>query len=299
MARFVAIAVMIGLMCGLGPQRDAVAREFVIGAVSMTPSEEMKDWLPFARYLAKKLSDDGVTDGKIVFARNSKEMTVLLKSSKVDLYIDSPLVMLEVAHASGSKLLLRRWKKGASEYTAVVFARKDAGFFSLSDLKDKVVAFEKESSSSGYLLPWFEMQQAGLKVAPILGGSVMPPAGQVGYRFSGADRNTVAWVVFGRVAAGAVARSDFDKIDDDQRAQLAIIAETALIPRHVVSHRGDLPPELVARIKAELLVMDKSDDGRKALNKFERTTKFDEIPQRSRDALANYEAAMKGTRLTQ
>lgn len=299
MARLIAIALVIGLMLGFGPQQSAHARELVLGSVSIDPSGEMEDWLPFAQYLAKKLERDDISGGKIVVARNSKEMAGFLKDGKVDLYIDSPLIMLDVAQASGSKLLLRRWKKGASEYTAVVFARKEANLFSLSDLKDKIIAFEKESSSSGYLLPWLEMQQAGLKVVPVLGGALMPPVGQVGYRFSGADRNTVAWVIFGRVAAGATSRADFDNIEEDHRSQLTIIAESSPIPRHVVSHRGDLPADLVARIKDVLLTMDKSDSGRKALNKFEKTTKFDEIPPRSRAALAAYGEALRGARLTQ
>ena len=299
MARLIAFILVIGTVFGIGPQRAAHARDLVLGSISANPAEEMKDWLPFVRYLAKRLEQDGIGEGKIVIARDSKEMAGFLKSGKVDLYIDSPLIMLDVTHASGSKLLLRRWKRGASEYTAVVFARQDAGFASLADLKNKVIAFEKESSSTGYLLPWLEMQQAGLTVSPIGEGALMPPAGQVGYRFSGADRNTVAWVVFGRVAAGATSRTDFDKIDEDQRAQLTVIAETAPIPRHVVAHRGDLPPTLVAKIKDTLLTMDKTNDGRKVLNKFERTTKFDEIPARSRDALVRYEEAVRVARLTQ
>jgi phosphonate transport system substrate-binding protein len=299
MARFFALALAIGLVLGLAPQRAAQARELVIGSINANPSDEMKDWLPFARYLAKHLEKDGITGGKVVVARDSKEMASFLKSGKVDLYIDSPLIATDVASASGSKLLLRRWKKGTSEYTSVVFARRDAGLRSLSDLKDKVVAFEKESSSTGYLLPWLELRHAGLAVVPMGAGELAPPAGQVGYRFSGADRNTVAWVLFRRAAAGATSRGDFDKIDEDQRVQLTVIAETAPIPRHVVSYRGDLPPALVARIKTVLLAMDKTDDGQKVLNKFERTTKFDEIPKRSRDALARYEEAVRSARMTQ
>ncbi|MFQ5949817.1 MAG: PhnD/SsuA/transferrin family substrate-binding protein, partial [Nitrospiria bacterium] len=62
---------------------------------------------------------------------------------------------------------------------------------------------------------------------------------------------------------------------------LKIIHETYSIPRHIVSYRADLPPKLVARIKEILLGMDQSEEGRKALKAFERTTKFDEIPEQS------------------
>jgi phosphonate transport system substrate-binding protein len=62
---------------------------------------------------------------------------------------------------------------------------------------------------------------------------------------------------------------------------LKSIYETFSLPRQIVSYRADLPPKLVARIKEILLKMDQSEEGRKALQEFERTVKFDEIPDQA------------------
>lgn len=298
MSRVAAFALMFGLVLGFACDPAAQARPLVLGSINADPSAEMKDWLPFARYLAGELAADGITEGKVVVARDSKQMIDFLRTGKVDLYIDSPLIMLEINDAAGSKLLARRWKKGKAEYSAVIFTRKDAGPSSLVDLKNKVIAFEKESSSSGYLLPRLEMQRAGLIVEALAHQAIKPANGHVGYRFSGADRNTVAWVLYGRAAAGATSREDFDDIAEEQRTQLKVIWESAPIPRHAVAHRADLPPTLVARIKSVLFGMDKTEDGRGILKRFERTAKFDEIPKRSLEALSRYDSALRN-RLTQ
>jgi ABC-type phosphate/phosphonate transport system substrate-binding protein len=49
----------------------------------------------------------------------------------------------------------------------------------------------------------------------------------------------------------------------------------------LVSYRADLAPKLVTKIKQILIQMDQSQEGISALNEFERTTKFDELPSSS------------------
>lgn len=296
MAHIFAVALALSIALGLGVFQTAQANPLTIGSVNTDPMDEMKEWLPFAQYVAGELSPQGIVGGKVVVARNGGDMAVLLKTGKVDLYIDSPLVILDVAKASGAKLLVRRWKKGAPEYTSVVFARKDAGIATLDDLKNKVIAFEKDASSTGYLLPWLEMHRAGLRIQLLDNRATAPQSGHVGFRFSGADRNTIAWVLHGRVIAGATSREDFDKIVKDQRAQLAVIFETNAIPRHVVAYRPDLPPALVARIRDVLLAMDQSELGRQVLSKFEKTAKFDDIPPQSLERLMGYQEALREAR---
>jgi ABC-type phosphate/phosphonate transport system substrate-binding protein len=67
---------------------------------------------------------------------------------------------------------------------------------------------------------------------------------------------------------------------------LKIIHETVSFPRQIVSHREDLPAKLVTRIKEVLLNMHQTEEGRQALQDFESTTKFDEIPVRDIDLFA-------------
>lgn len=296
MARIVAV-VLLCVIFGFGRFHAAEARPLVLGSISSDPSDEMNDWLPFARHLGSELAKDGISKGAVIVAQDVREMVVYFKAGKVDLFIDSPIVMFEVLNATGAKLLARRWKGGNPDYSSVILVRNDSGITSLSALKDKVIAFQKVSSSTGYLLPMAMMKQSGLTLKLMDSGTDRPPAGQVGYLFSGADLNTVAWVFHGRVAAGATSSEDFDKINEEQRAQLTAILETEKIPRHVVAHRGDLPPELVARIKTVLLAMDQTPEGKKVLDSFERTRKFDDISRQEIESLVRYEATLRRVEL--
>lgn len=289
-----------------GSIQAAYAVPLVLGSVSDTPGDDLKAWLPFVRYLASELAGDGVTEGRIAITRTSEEMSARLnagaarfKAGSVDLYMDSPLIMLSVVNSSGAKLMARRWKGGIAEYTSVVFTRKDSGITTLADLKNKIIAFEDGSSSSGYLLPWLALQRVGLMGVQMSNHTMAPPDGQVGYMFSGDTRNTVAWVLYDRVMAGAIPNSDFNMLKEEQRAQLAIIYESVLIPRHVVAYRADLAPTLAMRIKEILVSMDKTEAGRKVLATFENTQKFDDIPPDSMALLKIFDEELRKSRPTQ
>lgn len=284
------------LVLSIGSHHHARAMTLVIGSISVNPSGEMADWLPFANYLARELAADGITQGKVVVARSEQEMAELIRSGKVDLYIDSPIIALEVASMAGSRVMARRWKKGAPTYRSVIFARTDSDIGSLADLKGKVVAFQAQYSSSGYLLPWLELRRAGLLTERLSSPTAKPSPDAVGYLFSGADRNTVAWVLYGRVVAGATSNDDFARIRKSQRKNLAVIAETEEMPRHIVTYRRDLAPALVTRIKSILLSMDETESGRRALVEFERSSKFDEVTPEILAAITRYHEALAAAR---
>lgn len=264
----------------LGPQ-VAWAEPIRIGSIAREPAEEIKKFLPLASYLAKQLQPDGINQGIVVVARDIPEMAVFVRDGKVDLYIDSPFPSLAVSRLSGSKFLLRRWKKGIGEYHTVIFARKESDIRRLEDLRGRIIALERPFSSSGYFLPKLVLAQAGL--APAAKREFTDPvgAGEVGYVFSGGDENTMVWVLRGKVAAGAMDNQNYLEEAKGSLDHLRVIHRTFSLPRQVVSYRGDLSARLVGRIKEILLQMDRSEGGKKALRDFELTTRFDEIPSGS------------------
>jgi len=123
------------------------------------------------------------------------------------------------------------------------------------------------------------MMQQGLKL--VAKKNVADPVApdEVGYIFSLDDENTMIWVVRGKVAASVMDNQTYVKQALPHLKNLKVLYQTFSFPRHVVSHRADLPGDLLAKIKETLIQMDQSDQGKKALEKFERTTKFDEIPE--------------------
>ena len=214
-------------------------------------------------------------------------MAGYLRTGKVDLYVDSPLVALAVNQKSGSRLLVRRWKKGIADYHAVVFARKDSGITNAEDLVGRVVAFEEPFSSSGHLLPRIAISQQGLHFAPVAGPQDSPESERIGFIFSGDDENTMEWVLRGRVDAGAMSQANFDELAKGGQAELQIIIQTNSIPRHVVSVAPNLTETMYQPIKAALLDMHRSEEGQGVLKSFERTARFDDIPPETLTVLAN------------
>lgn len=266
------------------------ARPINVGSISVEAAAEIKKFLPLASYLAKELQSEGIDQGKVVVAKTVSQMAGLLREGKVDIFIDSPFPTLAASQLSGSKLLLRRWKKGQGEYHSVIFTRKDSDVNRLEDLKGKMVAFQDPFSTTSYFLPKTMMLQKGLKLALKTDTSESVAPGEVGYVFSIADENIMLWVLRKKVIAGAIDDSGYEKEAKSNLNSLKVIEKSNLVPRHIVSYRADLPPKLVTRIKEILTGMDQSEEGKKALKDFESTSKFDAI---SDQAMVPFLKAMK------
>jgi ABC-type phosphate/phosphonate transport system substrate-binding protein len=257
----------------------ALAGEILrIASTSSRASDEIKKFLPVATYLAKALATEGITEGQVVVARSLRETAKLLHDGKADLYMDSPFPSMVVSHLSGSKLLLRRWKKGVAEYRSLIFVKNDSGILRLENLIQKTLGFETSYSTSAYFLPKIILLHKGFKLKPMdyPGAPVAP--GETGYLFTGDDENTLAWVLKGKVDAGATDDQTYFNEAGREFSNFHVVYKSFPIPRHLVSHRGNLGSRLVAKIKDVLKKMDQSETGKKALHDFENTAKFDEIP---------------------
>ncbi|MBI4528089.1 MAG: phosphate/phosphite/phosphonate ABC transporter substrate-binding protein [Deltaproteobacteria bacterium] len=271
---------LVGIVLLLLPQPIS-AGSISLGSIGVSAARETKKFLPLANYLARYLQAEGVQQGKVVVAKTIPEMAALMRNRKVDLYIDSPFPVVAVSRLSGSRLFLRRWKKGASDYRSAIFARQDSGFVGLEDLKGKMIVFKEPHSSSGYFLPKMAIAAKKLKLSMKKEASDSVGPHEVGYVFSYDDENTLVWVLRRKVSAGATDDQSFKSYAKGNLGTLKVIHETFPIPRQIAAYRADLDPKLVARIREILINMDQMPMGRKALQAFERTTKFDELPDQA------------------
>jgi phosphonate transport system substrate-binding protein len=267
---------VIFALCWVSP--TAWAETLHLGTIGQSPADEIKDFLPLAKHLATTLKGEGVNDVKVVVAGSVAEMAALTHAAKVDLFIDSPFPSMAVNQLTGSKFLLRRWKRGVGEYRAVIFTRKDSGLRQLADLRGKIIAFEEPFSSTGYFFPKLALLQAGLHLAEKKEASDPVPIGKVGHVFTNGDENTMLWVLRGRVSAGAIDDVSFVKKARSRISELEMVYASAPMPRQFVNHRQGLTDNLIIKIRETLLSMDKTEAGRKTLADFQQTAKFDRIP---------------------
>lgn len=263
----------------------AHATSLIIGSISNEPAVETRLFAPLAHYLAKQLAPQDITKGEVVVAESIKEMVTLLKTKQVDVYLESPMSSLIVNHLAGSKMTLRRWKKGSAEYRSVIFVKEQSPIQNLAQLAGKRIGFKDAYSSTGYILPRIAMKQAGLQLMQLPDARAKVLEGSTGYVLNNDDENTMVWVLHGKIDAGAMGSTMLNEYAKGDRNKLRIIHETFSIPRHVVNLRNDFPDHLKQPLLKAFLDMDQNPEGKAILEAFEKTVRFDHLPDETRERM--------------
>ena len=84
-----------------------------------SPKKKIERFTPLANYLADQLQEFGITEGRVVIARNVEEMAMLLEKGDVDVYMDSPFPALKIQEMVGTRIIGRRWKGGDPAYWSI------------------------------------------------------------------------------------------------------------------------------------------------------------------------------------
>lgn len=292
MSRTCIILCLILYFLGGLDSAGAEVKSITVGTLGDEPAKLIRTFQPVANYLAMKLGAQGITEGRVVLAKNAREMGEIMRQGKVDIFIDSPMPTIGVNHIGGGKIILRRWKGGLAEYRAVIFTRVESPIKSIADLHGKKLSFEQPFSSTGYIVPRIILEHAGESLSLLAAASAAAPVDKIGYIFSGDDENTMEWVLRGRVDAGAMSYNNVGKYAKASMPSLKIIWESPPIPRHLVSVRNELAPAVVTVITNSLAEMDQSKEGGEILANFENTLKFDPVPAQSLKLFEQYRTAV-------
>ena len=286
--RFDLVLITLTLLSGLHgtsnvaaqPRETVEVKTLTLGMVSETHRKEIEEhFRDFVRYVSRKLSSSREIEAKVVTAATPFELAKLLEQRTIDFYMESayPTYVINSVHGAG-KLLLRRWKSGMAEYYSVIFTSRNSGIKRLEALKGKTIVFEDADSTSGYLMPKLFLQKRGFKLTEKGRFDPNSAATDIGYTFARSQDRLVEAVLTQQSAAGAFSNDDFTALDEKKKSEVAELALTDRLPRHLVSVRSDLAPALVSRLETILLSMDDDAEGRKILQKADNTTKFDVLP---------------------
>jgi len=194
----------------------------------------------------------------------------MLREQKLDLYVDSPFPTIIVARKSNSIPFLRRWKNGVAEYHTLFFVKKSSSIYSIDDFDGKTIVSEDPASTTSYLMPMAYLIHRGFNINQSQKNSIR-------FVFSGGEENSPLWILEGKADVGAMNNVEFENIPDAIKSQLKIIDRTVDVPRHIVSHRSDMGPAKVDKIRKILMDMDKETEGIEILKNFDGTKKFDMI----------------------
>lgn len=275
----VALLLILGLVIGCGATAPATTdttetAQIVSGPAASAgltivwskadsePTDAIGKWQPIVDYLAANLHDAGIQRGEVKIAPDTATISRWIASGEVDLVIDSFYPAMIVANYSGAMPLAIRYK-GKPERHAVFFTLADSGVTSIDQLQGETIAFAERDSTSGFMLPMAYLKADGRHATEVPTASSVVPADTIGYVFAGDDDVAVQWVLTGTVVAGAVDNETFAEFAKSNPGALTVLAETdSMLRDTMLLVRKDLDPTLKDAIKAALLRMHETPEGR-------------------------------------
>ena len=263
-------------------------RVLVLGRISDDPKAHYEQLKPLLDYVVPRMRDVGITEGRILMARDAQQMTSYLRRGRVDWVTETAGTGMQLQQRAGARPLLLTERGGVSRYHGVFFVRRDSGLERLSDLEGRTIAFQNTTSTSAYFAPATALLDAGQRLEILLSPMDRPSADAVGYVFARSELNIAAWVHKRLVDAGVVSNLDWDdvrRMPPAFRRDFRVIHETQDFPRALEMVRGDLDPKIEARLREVLLEAAQDPAAREALSVFFRTTRFLPVDPASQQAL--------------
>jgi phosphonate transport system substrate-binding protein len=249
----------------------------VLGRISDDPKAHHEQLKPLLDYVVPRMRGVGITEGRILMARDAQQMTSYLRRGRVDWVTETSGTGMQLQIRAGARPLLVTERSGVSAYHSVFFARQDSGIKDLADLQGRSIAFQTTGSTSAYFVPAALLLERELPLEILLSPSDRPSRDSIGYVFARSELNIAAWVHKRLVDAGVV--SSLDWIDEQRvprsfRDDLVVIHSTGDYPRALEMVRGDIDPRVEARLRQVLLQAAQDPAAGKALAAFFGTTRF-------------------------
>lgn len=263
----------------------------VLGRISDDPSAHYAQLKPLLDYVVPRMREVGITEGRILMARDAQLMSSYLRRDRVDWVTETASTAVQLEQRAGAKPILLTERNGVSSYNTVFFVRRDSPIQSLEDLRGRTLALQSTASTSAYMVPLTTLLDARLSPEILLGPADEPSPERVGYVLVRSERNIASWVHKGLADAGAVSSLDWadpERVPQAFRADFRVIHETDPYPRALELVRRDMPPAVEARLHEVLLQAAGDPAARDALRLFFHTSRFlplDAASQRSLDTL--------------
>lgn len=171
------------------------------------------------------------------------------------------------AHRRADKVVPLVQRQEDAQFTSKFIANADSGIKTLADTRGKDFAFGSPSSTSGHLMPRHFLAEQGIN----------PERDFAHVAFSGAHDATLAWVASGKVPAGALNASVWDKLVEEGKvdtAKVKVIWTTPTYFDYNWTVRGDLDPPLQEKIKQAFLSLDPAVPAQAEILKLQRASRF-------------------------
>jgi len=227
-----------------------------------SPTELARKAGPLIKYLESKLGMKVEYTPVTDYAASVEALV----NKKVDMAWFGGFTFVQAHVRSGGKVLPLVQREEDEKFRSV-FITSDPAIQTLADLKGKDVSFGSQSSTSGHLMPRSFLLQAGLD----------PDKDFKRVAFSGAHDATIAAVASGKVLAGALNISVWDKFVADKKVDPTKVRVFFTTPGYYDYNwtvHADMPAALREKLSAAMLALSKGTPEGKEILDLQRATRF-------------------------
>ena len=238
-------------------------QEFRVTAIpDESPTELARKAAPLMQYLETKLGMKVEFTPVTDYAAAVEAMV----NRKVDLAWFGGFTFLQAHARSGGKMIPLVQREEDEKFRSV-FITSDPAIKALADLKGKDVSFGSQSSTSGHLMPRSVLLQAG----------VDPDKDFKRVAYSGAHDATVAAVAAGKVQAGALNISVWERLVSEKKVDTAKVKVFFTTPPYYDYNwtvHADMPAAVREKLANALLSLNRNDAQGRQILELQRATRF-------------------------
>jgi phosphonate transport system substrate-binding protein len=247
-----------------------------------SPTELARKAGPLVKYLEAQLG----TKVEYTPVTDYAASVEALVNKKVDMAWFGGFTFVQAHARSGGKVIPIAQREEDEKFRSV-FITSDPAIKSLADLKGKDVSFGSQSSTSGHLMPRSFLLQAGIN----------PDKDFRRVAYSGAHDATIAAVASGKVQAGALNISVWEKFVADKKVdadKVKVVYTTPPYYDYNWTVHADMPAAMREKITRALLSLSKASPEGKEILELQRATRF--VPTKA-DNYKGIEAAARSAGL--
>jgi len=237
-----------------------------------SPTELQRKFKPLGEYLEKKLGMKVEFTPVTDYAASVESLI----NNKLDMVWFGGFTFVQAKVRSNNQVIPLVQREQDEKFKSVFITTRN-DITSLKDLKGKTFSFGSESSTSGHLMPR----------SYLLAANINPENDMKRIAFSGAHDATVAAVAGGKVDAGALNISVWEKLLAQGKVDTKVVHVFYITPGYYDYNwtvRADMNPVLRDKIAHAFLALDKNNPQDKEILDLQRATRF--IPAR----VENYSA---------
>lgn len=226
------------------------------------PTELIRKFQPLGAYLEAEIGRP------VVFTPVNDYAAVVeaLAAGKIDLAWFGGFTFVQARLRTGNALPIVQ-RAEDEQFTSKIIVSTASGIQTLAELRGKPFAFGSPSSTSGHLMPRHFLLQHGID----------PDVDFKNLAYSGAHDATVAWVASGKVVAGALNASVWEKLLEQGKVEagkVRVLWTTPPYHDYNWTVRGDLEPALIGKLTAAFLKLDSRNPAHAQIMKLQRASQY-------------------------